>query len=371
MSSIVSTHKLDVSKTEDMFKMLESIRTVQKAKLKFIIDDLSDGKKDGHWIWFPFTTDLAGNADPYKLRLPKKPNSLLAFALFTENDAFYEIMNRIIECIEKSSFVEVFQNEVDQGRIRFWIEYWTQVISDCKGTQFHDTFNRFVKALNKPPASESYNSFASKSASEPPTSNPFAGKKNRFNEWDVAIKSTMDSISNKVAAEHYVKKFWKLESYQNLQPSTKKMLPLIVFHENLFGDFTKDDIIKIIKKFPGRIAVTSKPSLTDPLKLHCSPDDMMLLVSNPCSGWLNFLQVFTDACIKHGFKTMVPNNYHQGRFEFFVKDWMSFAEKYNHKHLLEIVYHIARSMCAGGVKCCVDNEKLSSMFLNDTTHYHN
>lgn len=356
MSSIVSTRRNpDISTTKGIFVMIKSIQSAQKTELSNILYDLRNGKKDKHWIWYPFTTDLVGQGDPYGLGLPEEPNSLLAFALFTKNDAFFKIMNRIIECIEKTSFMEVFQVGTDRGRIQFWVKYWSQVIEDCKGTQFYDTFNRFVKAMHEP------------SASKQPR--PLASNYGYLRAAEEQSVSKEGPMTKKITAKRHAKEYLGVKDH--LQPSTERMLLLVAFHEDLPFGLSKKDIIRFIMTYPGYIAVTGRPSNTDKLGLCCLPDDMRLLAGNPHSKWICFLDIVVKMFIEHGFKTMVPNEFHQGRFGYFVEYWKPFAEKTGNHQLLSIVYCIARSMYAGGVDCHIRTGELFSMFPDDATNYHN
>jgi len=102
-----------------MFDMTSLDQMVRLAASHFqeAVDDLRDGQKDGHWIWYVMPTSKAGDSQPDNPKIVVMPNQEA------------EWLDRLEELSLLGDYITILKNishlqrmpRADQGRIQYFL----------------------------------------------------------------------------------------------------------------------------------------------------------------------------------------------------------------------------------------------------------
>lgn len=107
---------------ENVLKLLE----VQQKELKDILNELDKyGKKQTHWAWWVFPTELPGANDPHKTYLTE--DTALSFVNNASKD-WQNVLEKIADLIEDKGVSNVLPYN-DHDRIRFFVKFWKKIVN--------------------------------------------------------------------------------------------------------------------------------------------------------------------------------------------------------------------------------------------------
>lgn len=113
-------------KKSDLKENVLKLLAVQKKELKNILKELDKyGKKQSHWAWWVFPTDLPGANDPHKTYLTE--DTALSFVNNASKD-WQNVLEKIADLIEDKGVSNVLPYN-DHDRIRFFVKFWKKIVN--------------------------------------------------------------------------------------------------------------------------------------------------------------------------------------------------------------------------------------------------
>ena len=111
-------------KKRDLEENVSNLINVQKKELKEVLKELNKyGRKETHWAWWVFPTELPGSNDPYKTYVTYR--TALSFSKNAPRE-WQIVLDKIIDLIEAKGISNVMPS-VDHDRIKFFVKFWKGV----------------------------------------------------------------------------------------------------------------------------------------------------------------------------------------------------------------------------------------------------
>ena len=110
-----------------MESTLSILQDKQQKFFPLILEELrTKGRKESHWAWWVFPTDLEGSSEPF----PKTsilPREKQLFLEGTTASSWREILELIANLVSTQQSWNEILPQIDHGRVEFFITYWRPI----------------------------------------------------------------------------------------------------------------------------------------------------------------------------------------------------------------------------------------------------